>query len=72
MGDILIKVPHLESILERPHKHLLVWGNDPDGGFVEPGEITPQPLRWTLSYIEQTDGKHFLDSGSELMHKFPY
>lgn len=60
LGERLAEVSCLESILELPCKHLLVWGNYLDCGFIESDEIAPQPFWWTLSYIEQTGGWIFL------------
>lgn len=40
----VVEVSFLKSISERPHKLFLIWLDDPDGSFVEVGEIVAQQL----------------------------
>lgn len=54
LGERLIKVSRLYSVLERPRGHFLVWRDDLDGGFIKPGEIVPKRHWRTLAYVEQT------------------
>lgn len=60
LGERIIKMSCLKSILECPLKHFLAWSDDPDGGFVKPLNIVPQRLWWSLSYIEQPSGGHIV------------
>lgn len=42
LGEILVKVPCLKSIMELPHEHLLVWVVATYGSFIETCEVFPQ------------------------------
>lgn len=52
MEERLLEVSCLELTLEYPHKHLLVWWDDPNSGFIKPYKVVPRWLWWTLSYVE--------------------
>ena len=44
LEERLVKVSLLESVVECSHTYLLVLWDDPDGGFIKPGEIIPKRL----------------------------
>lgn len=69
LSDGLVEVSCIDSILERPHKHLLVWWEEPDGSLIKAGEIVLQWLWWTLGYVKQNYGRYLpVVTGSKLMY----
>lgn len=55
--------------MELSHKHVLVWRDYLDLGFIE-GNIVPQRIRRTLADVERAGGGHFpMASGGELVHQ---
>lgn len=70
LGERLFEVSLLETILELPHKQFLVWRYDTYDNFVELGEVFPQWLRGTLSYLEQGDGHLSKMTSGKLVYKY--